>query len=442
MKITTVVLAAGRGTRMQSNLPKVLHEVANMSLLEYVLQVATNIAPAAQQDIRVVTSNELESHKMFQALATRYQFHSCIQRERLGTANALKSAIDGDGSISSDAVLVLYGDIPFISANTLKMLIDVLSSSKAAIVGAGFFTEDPHGYGRLICGEGQLLLDIVEEKDATDGLRKITLCNAGVMLIRRVELDLLLAQIDNNNVAKEYYLTDIIKIANHNRLQCSYIICDKEEALGVNDLLQLAQLEEITQKKLRQKFLAAGVALVAPDTIFFSADTIIKASAKIYPYVFIGRKVVIGEGSSILSFTHLESTTISKNCTIGPYARLRPGTVLEDDVKIGNFVELKEANIQKGSKASHLSYIGNVIMGTHCNIGAGAIFCNYDGKHKHSSNVGDNVSIGANSSIVSPVEIGDNTVIGAGSVITEDIEANSLAIARSRQVTLKGRGKR
>ncbi|RZI45245.1 UDP-N-acetylglucosamine diphosphorylase/glucosamine-1-phosphate N-acetyltransferase [Rickettsiales endosymbiont of Peranema trichophorum] len=449
IKLTIVVLAGGKGTRMRTTLPKVLHELTGLGLLEHVIRVTADLKTKLARTgfdrsinaVHIVASEALAAHTSFKELIEKYGCTFCIQKEQLGTGDALRCAIDDIGVEDledSNRVLVLCGDAPLVSADTLVRAVEQLESTKASVLVAGFNTKNPMGYGRLI-RDGEVLLDIVEEKEADDDIKKIALCNSGVMLFNTHDLLGLFGKLENDNATGEYYLTDLIGIATKSGMKCAYVLCEEIEAMGVNDLHQLAYLEDVLQKRLRQKFLSSGVMLLAPDTVFFSADTIIAPSVKIYPYVFIGKDVIIEEGTVIHSFTHLECANIGKNCSVGPYARLRPNVVLDENVKIGNFVELKNAEIAKNSKASHLSYIGDASIGEDCNVGAGTIFCNYDGKKKHRSDIGKKVLIGANVSIISPIRIDDNVIVGAGSVITENIERDSLAIGRAKQTNLKRR---
>ncbi|KIE05318.1 Bifunctional protein GlmU [Candidatus Jidaibacter acanthamoeba] len=421
---------------MKTALPKVMHSVGNMPLIEHIINLSRQIST----DIRVVASETLKEHAEFMLLENKYNFASYIQEEQLGTAHALQCA--ELENIGSEYILVLYGDTPLVTYQTLNQMIERAKNSNATITAFGFYAQNPTGYGRFITDHEQNLLDIIEEKDAAPEVKRIDLCNSGIMLIKTSEAIRLIKEIKNNNASGEYYLTDLIRIANDNAYSCSYILGDEEEALGVNDLAQLARLEEIFQNRMRRKMMSEGVILIAPHTVHFSADTIIVGGSKIYPYVFFGAGVVIEKDTEIFSFSHIEQSKIGANCKIGPFARLRPNNVLSGDNKIGNFVELKNARLAEGAKASHLSYIGDAEVGKNCNIGAGTIFCNYDGKNKHFSKVGNDVFIGSNSAIISPVNIGDNALIGAGSTITQDVEPNDLAIARARQVNLKGRGRK
>lgn len=422
MDITAVILAAGAGKRMKSSLPKVLHKIANASFLEIILNTLKELEV---KDIRIVASEELKKHKDFENLSHNYKFTVHTQKKRLGTADALKCAV---GAKEKKPILVLNGDTPFIEEETIVKL----ANTDSDVVCIGFKARAPKGYGRLITF-GDDLIEIVEEKDLTSDQADITLCNSGIYLIQPEHARNLLEKVGSNNNAGEFYLTDIIKLAHTEGLKVSFVRTKEREVLGINDQRQKAYAETIMQSKLRKKALDAGVTIISPNTVFLSYDTKFGMDVYIHPFVVIGQGVEVGDNTEILSFSHIDSAIIGKNCKIGPYARIRPNTVISEDCRIGNFVEIKATKVGPGTKASHLSYIGDANIGENVNIGAGTIFCNFDGYSKHISNIGNDTFIGSNVALVAPISIGSGAIIGAGSVITEDVEDNSLAISRARQ---------
>lgn len=404
-----------------------MHKVAAMPMLEIIIR---KLQELKIHDIRVVSGPELESDKGFAKLKQELHFTSYLQSERLGTAHALKAALPVE---PTNPVFVIAGDCPLIKKPTIKRLYHEFVNSKAAVMNLGFETADPNGYGRLILS-GNQLLGIVEEKDATPEQKLIQKCNSGIYLIDEQHCLTLLEAIDNDNAAGEFYLTDIIKHANSKGLMVKSMMAGKNETLGVNDRAQLAKVENIMQRRLRKRAFKGGVSMVDPQSVFFAADTKLGKDVTIEPSVFFGPGVEIRDGATIRAFSHIEGTVIGENCSIGPFARTRPGTVLEKDCKVGNFVEIKQAKLGQNSKASHLSYIGDAELGGNVNVGAGTIFCNYDGYRKHHSKIGADTFIGSNSAIVAPINIGNGVIIGAGSVVTEDVEDSTLTIARARQV--------
>ncbi|MFM8185961.1 MAG: bifunctional UDP-N-acetylglucosamine diphosphorylase/glucosamine-1-phosphate N-acetyltransferase GlmU, partial [Alphaproteobacteria bacterium] len=328
-------------------------------------------------------------------------------------------------------VLILYGDTPLISAETLKKMLEKLQNNSVCIL--GFDDDEPNNYGRLVINDEGNLDKIVEFKDANETERKIALCNSGVIGVDGEILPHLLSQINNDNVAGEYYLTDIVAIANSQGLRCTFIKTHKNEVLGVNSRVELANLETIKQKQIRQKMMENGVTLISPKTVHFNYDTIVANDFTIHPNVVFGAKVKIESGVEIKSFCHIEDAEIKSQSIIGPFARIRPGTTINKNVHIGNFVEIKKSQIGEGTKINHLSYIGDSIIGTNSNIGAGTITCNYDGFNKYQTIIGDNVFIGSNTALVAPIIIEANAIIGAGSVITKNVTENDLALTRSEQ---------
>jgi bifunctional UDP-N-acetylglucosamine pyrophosphorylase/glucosamine-1-phosphate N-acetyltransferase len=430
-----IVLAAGEGTRMLSSRPKVLHEVAGRSLLGHVL---SSVCSAAGNAVAVVVG---PGHDDVSAQAKLFAPDAkvFVQRERQGTAHAVLSARQAIDA-GADDVLVVFADTPLIRPRTLAMLRAELGEG-AAVAVLGFRPADPAGYGRLVT-KGDELLAIVEHDDATPAERAIGLCNAGLMALDGRHALKILDRIANANKKGEFYLTDAVKIARDMKLKTVALEVTEDEVSGINTKTQLAATEAIMQQRLRQAALEAGVTLVAPETVHLAADTKLGRDVTIEPYVVFGPGVTVEEGATIRSFSHLAGAHIGRGAIVGPFARLRPGARLEQGVHIGNFVEIKEALIEAGAKANHLTYIGDARVGAGANVGAGTITCNYDGSAKHRTDIGRNAFIGSNSSLVAPVKIGDGAYIGSGSVITADVPADALALGRGRQTVKEGWAKR
>ncbi len=424
MSISVIILAAGQGTRMKSNLPKVLHHVGNKPLVSHVVD-ATNLLPVNQ---RIVVANPHTAPAIEKILDNA---NVVIQQEQLGTADAVKAGLI-HVSNDDDTILILYGDTPLIQPDTLEVFLNIKSDIRVL----GFDTPYPHGYGRIITKDGEHILAIVEEKDASTDQKEITLCNSGIMALKASLLKSLLEDVSNNNAKGEYYLTDIINIANQRSLECKFAICDLDEVIGINDRLQLSIAETAFQTRKRKEIMLSGVTLTNPESVFFSADTQIGNDTIIEPNVTFGPKVTIESNCHIKSFSHIEEAIISDGCTIGPYARLRPGSHLEKNVKIGNFVEIKKSYLGQGAKVNHLSYIGDAKVGDAANIGAGTITCNYDGINKYQTIIGKGAFIGSNTALVAPVSIGDGALIGAGSTITNDVAKDALAVSRADQKSI------
>ena len=424
-----IILAAGKGTRMKSGLPKVLHKVAGMPMVGHSVSqaLAAGCAPIA-----IVTAPGMNA-VADAARAIGGEIDLAIQKEQLGTAHAVLAGRGALGELEGN-LLVLYGDTPLVTAHTMRSLLDALEEdSKNAVAVLGFITEEPGAYGRLVLADDGSLERIVEAKEADDDELAIELCNSGVVALRGSVAWELLKKITNDNAKGEYYLTDIVAIARAAGYRAVVVEAEADEVLGVNSRGELAVAEAIFQYRARQKNMEAGVTLIDPDSVFFAADTVVAPDVLIEPNVFFGPGVRIESGAHIKAFSHIEGATIGKNTTVGPFARLRPGAALGDDVKIGNFVEIKQSRIADGAKISHLSYIGDATVGTEANIGAGVITCNYDGYSKHRTVIGKEVFIGSNSALVAPVVIGDGAMIAAGSTVTADVAADALALARTRQ---------
>ncbi|MDB2550259.1 bifunctional UDP-N-acetylglucosamine diphosphorylase/glucosamine-1-phosphate N-acetyltransferase GlmU [Rickettsiales bacterium] len=427
--ISIIILGAGKGTRMKSKISKVLHKIANLSMIEHVILGSKKLNP---DEINIVISKEM-GEKVKNDLKRKYNnLHFTIQEDRLGTGHAVKMAM-ANSKTKSDIYLILYGDTPFIAEKTLINIIENSKQNDVSIL--AFEAENPASYGRLVT-KGVALEKIVEFKDATSEEKQINLCNSGVVAINGAKINNLLDRIDNKNASSEFYLTDIVAIAKDDNLKCSFIKCAEDEVLGVNSKIQLAQAEKIFQNKKRYKMMEEGVTLIDPDSVHFSYDTKIANDVIIHPNVVFGPNVIIESDCEVKSFSHIEGAKIAKNAIIGPFARIRPGTNLDENVKIGNFVEIKKSNIAQGVKINHLSYIGDANIDQNSNIGAGTITCNYDGYNKFTTNIGKDVFIGSNSSLIAPINIANNAMVGAGSVITKDVKDGDLAVCRSKQVAI------
>jgi bifunctional UDP-N-acetylglucosamine pyrophosphorylase / glucosamine-1-phosphate N-acetyltransferase len=426
-----IVLAAGEGTRMRSARPKVLHVVAGRSLLGHVLAAVAEFG-ASTTAIVIGPGQEAVA-----AEAKRYMPSAAcfVQHERRGTAHAVLAAKPAIAQCPDD-VLIIYGDTPLIRPSTLAQLREPLATG-AAVAVLGFSPADPAGYGRLIT-QGDRLIAIREEADASVEERSINLCNGGMMALAGKTALTILERIGNINRKGEYYLTEAVEIARSMGLAAVAVEVEEDDVRGINTKKELAEAEAVTQQRLRKGALDAGVTLVAPETVFLSADTKFGKDVVVEPYVVFGEKVSVEDGAVIRSFSHLAGAHVGKGALVGPFARLRPGTRLGEGVHIGNFVELKEATVDAGAKANHLSYIGDSSVGAGANIGAGTITCNYDGDAKHRTEIGKNAFIGSNSALVAPVAIGNGAYVGSGSVITGDVPADALALGRARQVIKEG----
>ncbi len=433
-KCLTIILAAGEGKRMASDLPKVLHPVAGLAMVGHVMETAKS---AGAEAIAVVVGNQAERvSKAVEDYDPSSTSH--IQHERLGTGHAVLAAQDAITD-EFDDVVVLNGDVPLIRASTIESARAELNEG-ADIVVLGFRTADPTGYGRMIT-EGKNLLAIREHKDATDEERKITFCNSGIMAFRREIMVDVLKAIGNDNTQGEYYLTDAAEVARQKGLEVIASEVPEDETLGVNDRVQLAEVEHIWQQRRRHDLMLSGVSMTAPHTVIFHHDTVVERDAVLEPNLVFGPDVRIAKGATIRSFSHLEGAQVGEGAIVGPFARLRPGTVMGPKARAGNFVEIKAGLVAAGAKINHLSYIGDAEVGAEANIGAGTITCNYDGFGKHKTKIGDGAFIGTNTSLVAPVSIGTNANTAAGSVIYEDVPSDALAIERGKQANLEGKAK-
>ncbi|WP_296579218.1 bifunctional UDP-N-acetylglucosamine diphosphorylase/glucosamine-1-phosphate N-acetyltransferase GlmU [Xanthobacter sp.] len=429
--LLVVVLAAGEGTRMKSRLPKVLHKVAGRTMLHHVL-AATRAAGATRTAVVVGPGREDVAAEAMRIVPDAQVF---VQTEQLGTAHAVLAARAALEQ-GADDVLVLYADTPLVRPETLARLRAPLAEG-AAVAALGFEPEDPTGYGRLVTS-GDELVAIREEKDATAAEKAVRFCNAGLMALSGKDALSILDRIGNANSKGEYYLTDAVEIARADGRSAVAAKADVDEVAGVNSRIQLAEAEAILQKRLRLSAMAEGVTLIAPETVFFSADTVLGRDVIVEPNVVFGPGVTVGDDVVIHAFCHLEGAQLAPGVSIGPYARLRPGTRLDEGVRIGNFVETKAAHIESGAKVNHLSYVGDAHVGAGANLGAGTITCNYDGFFKYRTEIGAGAFIGVNSALVAPVTIGAGAYVGTGAVITSDVPEDALAIARSRQVVKEG----
>jgi bifunctional UDP-N-acetylglucosamine pyrophosphorylase / glucosamine-1-phosphate N-acetyltransferase len=430
-----IVLAAGEGTRMRSALPKVLHWVAGRSLLAHVLAAVAE-AKIGATAVVVGPGQEAVAAEARRLLPGAECF---VQKERRGTAHAVLAAKPALARRADD-VLVVYADTPLIRAAALNRLRAPLAAG-ASVAVLGFRPADPSGYGRLVV-KGKKLVAIREEADANADEKAIGLCNGGIMALAGKDALVILQRIGDRNRKREFYLTDAVEIANSMELNAAAIEVEEDEVRGINTKSQLAEAETVAQQRLRKAALERGVTLVAPETVFLCADTKFGKDVVVEPYVVFGENVTIEDDAVIHSFSHLVGAHIGKGASVGPFARLRPGTRLGAGARVGNFVETKEASIEAGVKANHLSYIGDASVGANANIGAGTITCNYDGAEKHRTSIGKRAFIGSNSALVAPVDIGADAYIGSGSVITKDVPAGALALGRGRQVVKEGGAER
>ncbi|MEP2642034.1 bifunctional UDP-N-acetylglucosamine diphosphorylase/glucosamine-1-phosphate N-acetyltransferase GlmU [Roseobacter sp.] len=430
MNTALVILAAGKGTRMNSDLPKVLHPLGGAPLLAHAMRAGASLAP---EKTVIVAGHGAD---LVRAAAQDHDETAQVveQTEQLGTAHAAgqaRGALAGfDGT-----VVVLFGDTPFVQPETLEAMITAQADHDVVVL--GFTAADPGRYGRLVM-QGDTLERIVEFKDATPDERAISLCNSGVVACNAGLLFDLINAVGNDNASGEYYLTDIIALARADGRRATVVTCDESETLGINTRAELASAEAAFQGRARAQAFDDGVTMPAPGTVHFAFDTVIGRDTIVEPNVVFGPGVTVETGATIRAFSHLEGCHVARGAIIGPYARLRPGAELSENTRVGNFVEIKNAQIGEGTKVNHLSYIGDATLGARTNIGAGTITCNYDGVLKHHTDIGDDVFIGSNTMLVAPVHIGDRALTGSGSVITSDVDPDALAIARAPQVEKPG----
>ncbi|MCC2097405.1 MAG: bifunctional UDP-N-acetylglucosamine diphosphorylase/glucosamine-1-phosphate N-acetyltransferase GlmU [Hyphomicrobiales bacterium] len=421
-----IVLAAGEGKRMQSAQPKVLHKVAGRSMLGHVL---ASVRDAGADAIAVVVGPD-RGDVADEARSIVPHAEIYTQSERLGTAHAVLAA---EASIARgyDDVLVVFADTPLVRSETFAMMRTALSDD-AKVVALGFEAANPAGYGRLLSESGELIA-IREDKDASDAERKVTLCNAGLMALAGSDALAMLKAIGNDNAQKEYYLTDAVAGARARGGRAIAVTANETEVQGVNDRVQLAAVEKVMQQRLRERAMRSGATLLAPETVYFSHDTVLGRDVVVEPNVFFGPGVAVADNVIIKASSHLEQASVGEGASVGPFARLRPGARLEQKVKVGNFVEIKAARIGAGAAVSHLTYIGDADVGEKANIGAGTITCNYDGFLKYRTEIGAGAFIGSNSALVAPVKIGAGAIVAAGSVVTREVAADALSVARGKQ---------
>lgn len=428
--IAAIVLAAGKGTRMKSDLHKVLHPIAGRPMLLHLMASVDELNPAKKVVIVGDKAEQLEA-----ALAGGADL--AVQDPQLGTGHAVQqgeralTGFDGD-------VLILYGDVPFVPAATMQAMIDRLNAPDApAVVVLAFEPADAQQYGRVIT-EGDYVTKMVEHKDATDAERAVRLCNSGLMAAKSADLFALLSRVTDDNAAKEYYLVDIVNIANADGRHCAVVVTDPYDVAGINSRGELAAMEGEWQARRRVQAMADGASLIAPDTVWFAWDTKLGRDVLIEPNVFFGPGATIADNVKIRANCHIEGAIVGAGCEVGPFARLRPGTILGEKAKIGNFVETKKAVLGKGAKANHLTYLGDVTVGAGANIGAGTITCNYDGYFKYRTEIGENAFVGSNSSLVAPVKIGRDAIVAAGSAVTRDVADGELRLVRGEQLVKPG----
>ena len=435
-KFAVVILAAGQGTRMRSDTHKVLHPIACKPLLLHLLDSVDRLG--AERRVVVVGKGRDQVEK---ALSGR-DVSIAHQAEQKGTAHAVQQARDALAGYDG-AVLILYGDTPFVEPETLNRMLDRLDGDGGpGVVVLASTPDDPLKYGRIILGEGDHIAKMVEYKDATEDERSVRLCNSGMMAVGSKDLFRWLDKVGNDNAAGEYYLPDVVNIAAAEGREAVVIEGDPYETAGVNSRAELAHLELDWQRRRREEALQEGATLIDPESVWFAADTKLGRDVTVEPHVVFGPGVEVADGATIKAFSHIEGATIATKAVIGPFARLRPGAKIGEKAKVGNFVEVKKASLGRGAKANHLSYIGDADVGPDANIGAGTITCNYDGFGKYGTVIGEGAFIGSNTALVAPVAVGAGAIVGAGSVITKDVEADSLAVERNEQKGIAGWAKR
>jgi len=429
--LAAIILAAGKGTRMKSALHKVLHPIAGRPMLGHL----TDAVAALNAERTVIVAGA--GREQVDAFAAPLGLSVVVQAEQLGTAHAVRQAEAALTGFEGD-ILILYGDVPLVTTETMARMVARLHDEDGpAVVVLGFRPAETLAYGRIIAEHGRIL-KMVEHKDASTVERAETLCNSGLMAVRAADLWRLLAKVGNNNAAGEYYLPDIVMLANADGGISAVIEANPEEVAGVNSRAELAEVEAVWQRRRRAQAMAEGATLIAPETVWFAWDTHIGRDVTIGPNVVFGPRVSIADDVTIHAFCHIEGARVESGAILGPYARLRPGAEIGREAHVGNFVEIKKARLGEGAKANHLTYIGDAEVGPRTNIGAGTITCNYDGFGKYPTKIGANAFIGSNSALVAPVTIGDGAIVGAGSVITRDVPADALTVARGTQQNREG----
>jgi bifunctional UDP-N-acetylglucosamine pyrophosphorylase/glucosamine-1-phosphate N-acetyltransferase len=435
-RFAVVILAAGQGTRMRSDTHKVLHPIASRPLLLHLLDRVD--ALGADKRVVVVGKGRDQVEK---AIAGR-DVSIAVQTDQKGTGHAVQQAAEALEGYDGP-VLILYGDTPFVEAETLRRMLDRLDGDGGpGVVVLASCPPDPLKYGRIILGQGDHIARMVEYKDATEEERAVRLCNSGMMAVRAADLFRWLDEVGNDNAAGEYYLPDVVNIAAAEGRDAVVIEGDPYETAGVNSRAELAHLELDWQRRRREQALQDGATLIDPESVWFAADTRLGRDVTVEPHVVFGPGVEIADGATIKAFSHIEGATIATKAVIGPFARLRPGANIGEKAKVGNFVEVKNSSLGPGAKANHLSYMGDAEIGADANIGAGTITCNYDGFGKYGTVIGEGAFIGSNTALVAPVSVGAGAIVGAGSVITKDVEADSLAVERNEQKGIAGWARR
>jgi bifunctional UDP-N-acetylglucosamine pyrophosphorylase / glucosamine-1-phosphate N-acetyltransferase len=429
--LAIIILAAGKGTRMKSAVHKVLHPIAGRPMLEHLLASAAALSPQRQVVIAGHGREQLEA-----TLGDRAAI--ALQEPQLGTGHAVLQAREALAGFDGD-VLVLYGDVPFVTAETMHAMLEKLHGQHdPAVVVLGFEPADPLSYGRIVA-DGDRISWMVEHKDATEQQRAVRLCNSGLLAARAADLFALLERVGNDNAAGEYYLPDIVNIAITDGRHCNVVVTtDPDEVAGINSRAELAAAEARWQARRRTQAMADGATLIAPETVFFAWDTRLGKDVTVEPNVVFGPGVTVADDVTIHAFSHLEGAALECCVEVGPYARLRPGTVLRSGSKVGNFVEMKKAELGPGAKANHLTYLGDAVVGANANIGAGTITCNYDGYFKHRTEIGERAFIGSNSALVAPVRIGADAIVAAGSAVTRDVADGELRLVRGEQLVKPG----
>ena len=430
--LAVVVLAAGKGTRMKSEVHKVLHPIAGRPMIEHLMDSVAALSPERQV---VVAGHGRE--QLAKALGESTAI--AVQEPQLGTGHAVQRAQDALKGFEGD-VLILYGDVPFVRTETMRAMIGRLHADDAPVVVVlGFEPADPLQYGRVLAHDDGRIAMMVEYKDATEEQRSCRLCNSGLMAVRSADLFDLLSRVNNDNAQGEYYLVDIVNVATLEGRTCAVITTDDaDEVGGINSRGELAEAEARWQKKRREQAMVDGATLIAPETVFFAWDTRLGRDVTVEPNVVFGPGVTVADDVTIHAFSHLEGATLESGVEIGPYARLRPGAVLKAKSKVGNFVEVKKAVLGEGAKANHLTYLGDAEIGAGANIGAGTITCNYDGYFKHQTVIGERAFIGSNSALVAPLKIGADAIVAAGSAVTRDVAPGELRLVRGEQLVKPG----
>ena len=438
MTLSVIILAAGKGTRMNSEKLKVFHEVGNYPLIFHVLDTVSKLKP---EKCFVVISPEMEEKKS--EISKKFGFvEFSVQKNQLGTADAVKSVRELKSNNKSDTTIILYADTPLIELQTLKKIIKLVQEKKSDLSILSMKPENPKQYGRLKITGKNSVLKIIEDSEASIEEKKIKICNSGVMAINTGLLIENLEKIKNNNSKKEFYLTDLVEIFNEIKRKVSHFECDFYETMGINNRNDLQEVDNFFQEKIKKDAIDKGVTFLDKKSVYMSYDTKIGNDSVIFPNVYFGKNVEIQKNVSIKSFCHFEDVTIKKDCEIGPFARIRGETIIEKDVKVGNFVEIKKSRINKKTKIAHLSYIGDAVVGYNTNIGAGTITCNYDGFDKHQTIIGNNCFIGSNSSLIAPIEINENSIVGAGTVLKSNIASHTTVFRKSELIKKKNKKKK